>query len=58
MQKLVSIYLSSDSRDKVEEHLDEYLSDGWKIVNMCPVGTYSSSSFSGTAGFLAVTLEK
>ena len=68
MQKLVTIYLtdSSESRDRdthiknneIDEHLESYLSDGWKVINMCPVGTYSSGSFTGTSGFLSVVIEK
>ena len=58
MQKLVTIYLSSENNQEVQEHLSEYTKEGWRVVSMCSVGTYSAASFSGAAGFLSVLLEK
>ena len=66
MQKLISIYIdvsgydrkgglrlsNSDLHGAVQEHLDEYLSDGWKIVHLnCLPGPESG-------GWVIVAIEK
>ena len=58
MQKLITIYLSSSETKEIQEHLNDYLEDGWKVINMCPAGTYSAGSYAGAGGFLSVLLEK
>lgn len=69
MQKLVTIYLDSFAysdkkltqslRDKhglVEEHLSNYLDDGWKINEISSFG--STQTMYCTTGFVIVALEK
>lgn len=69
MQKLVTIFLSDDDDDdmEVQEHLGDYLEDGWKVKSITPFGAgaaYSSGGESDTeghcyvAGWLAVILDK
>ena len=68
MQKLVTIYLSDDSGNTCqEEHLSDYLNDGWRVVSTTAVGAGAgegaggASSFDGrsyVAGWLAVVIEK
>ncbi|MCY3018834.1 MAG: hypothetical protein NTW87_07385 [Planctomycetota bacterium] len=69
MQKLVTIYLDrraylggkmlvgplagADKHCCVEEHLKEYLADGWSVKSLCAVGGET-----GMDGWLAVVLEK
>jgi len=68
-QKLVTIFLSDDDDDdmEVQEHLQEYLEDGWKIESLHRVGTGAGYGAGGeadaeghcyVAGWLAVLLEK
>jgi hypothetical protein len=62
MQKLLTILLHDNSRDQsrhgeVEEHLREYLIDGWRVVSMASVG-HTGGQSRGTRAWLAVVLEK
>jgi len=67
MQKLVSLYLDTlgferkrsgilfsteEFHGRVEEHLGEYLEDGWKVIHMTSMPTH------GTGAWVVVTLEK
>lgn len=69
MQKLVTIYLDSSAyadqkatqtlKDKhglVEEHLSEYLGDGWTIKEISSFG--SADTIYCTTGFAIIVLEK
>lgn len=67
MQKLVTIAFNSWDglaigaakkmpHREVEEHLQDLLADGWRVILMSPVGTTGSEN--RTAGWLAVLLEK
>ncbi len=69
MQKLVTIFLSDDNDDdiEIEEHLVEYLDEGWRVAQLLPIGAgagYGSGGDSETeghcyvAGWLAVLLER
>jgi hypothetical protein len=69
MQKLVTIFLSDDDDEdmEVQEHLDDYLEEGWTIRSMVPFGAgagYGTGGESDTdghcyvAGWLSVLLEK
>lgn len=69
MQKLVTIFLSDDDDDdmEVQEHLEEYLDEDWRIVSVTPIGTGAGSGAGGgaddeghcyVAGWIAVVLEK
>ncbi len=69
MQKLVTIFLSDDDDDdmEVQEHLEEFLEDGWHIQTMTPLGAGAGYGAGGesdaeghcyVAGWLAVVLEK
>lgn len=69
MQKLVTIYLDghaymddkwvkgthADKHGLVEEYLEDYLTDGWRVVSLFGFG---SASGIDARGWLAVTLEK
>jgi hypothetical protein len=69
LQKLVTVYLDghaymddkwvkathADKHGFVEEHLQDDLSDGWKIVSLFGFG---SASGMDARGWLAVVLEK
>ena len=68
MQKLVTIYLDNtaygkpsvigcyaDKHAAVEEHLHEYLSDGWQVRSLFGLGGTSGLS---AQGWLAVVLER
>ena len=65
MQKFVTIYLDnatygapkapgcySDNHGLVEEHLAEYLSDGWRVVTFFGVGGAASPACQGWFGVL------
>ena len=70
MQKLVTVYLDNgaykqdhmivthfaDVHGTIEEHLGEYLKDGWTIKSMTGFGGHSQSI--SVRGWLAVVLEK
>jgi len=69
MQKLVTIFLSDDDDDDIEvqEHLGEYLDDGWAVKSITPFGTGAGYAGGGeseseghcyVAGWLAVVIEK
>ena len=69
MQKLVTIFISDDDDEdmEVQEHLDDYLEEGWTIRSMVPFGAgagYGTGGESDTdghcyvAGWLSVLLEK
>lgn len=66
MQKLVTIYLSDlgETGEKgIKEHLDRYLSDGWTVKSIVPVGAGTgaggeSRDYGYIAAWLAVLLEK
>jgi hypothetical protein len=62
MQKLVTILLHDSSKAhghhaRVEEHLEEFLVDGWRVVSMTPVG-HTGGQSRGTRAWLAVVLEQ
>jgi hypothetical protein len=70
MQKLVTVYLDNhsymgekwlkgshaDRHGFIEEHLNEDLSDGWKITSLFGLG--GANEGMGARGWLAVVLEK
>jgi hypothetical protein len=58
MQKLVSLCLSGYDlkHGKVQEHLGEYLSQGWRIVTVKMAG--SSSTAEAAVAWVVVVLEK
>lgn len=64
MQKLITIPLDDDNEEdmKIREHLTEYLENGWRIVQVIPVGsgvgTADEEAGGYVAGWLAVLLEK
>ena len=65
MQKFVTIYLHDYNVSlklcESHEHLEEYLADGWKIVEFTPVGIPSPSGYihyQGTRVWIVVLLEK
>jgi len=69
MQKLVTIFLSDDDDDdmEVQEHLDEYLEEGWHVVSLTPFGAGAGYGGGGesdseghcyVAGWLGILLEK
>jgi hypothetical protein len=67
MQKLVTFFLSDDDDDDIEvqEHLDDYLEDGWSVKSVTPMGAGCGQSGGEdadghcyVAGWLAVVLEK
>lgn len=62
MQKLLTIYLDKwanqvESKDhgRVEEHLNDYLEAGWKVVSVSGLGGAQSS---WVRGWVTVVLEK
>jgi hypothetical protein len=69
MQKLLTIYLdnlaylggkwlantNADKHGLVEEHLTEYLSDGWKIASVVGIGGAADVA---ARGWIVVVLEK
>ena len=70
MQKLVTIYLDNAAYSEgkfisnptkchllVEEHLREYLSEGWKICSLTGFGG-GADSVTSVRGWLGVVLEK
>ena len=70
MQKLVTIYLDNAAYSEgkfisnptkshllVEEHLKEYLADGWKVLSITGFGG-GSESVTGVRGWLGVLLQK
>ena len=68
MQKLVTIAFNAwdglvigkapkkMEHGEIEEHLQDLLADGWRVISMAPVGT--SGGDGRTSGWLAVLLEK
>jgi hypothetical protein len=56
MQKLVTVWLGSPG-SAVNEHLNEYLGDGWRVKSMVGVGMAAAENELAN-GFLAVLLEK
>jgi hypothetical protein len=70
MQKLVTVYLDNgayaggrmlvgsfgDKHGLVEEHLQSYLGDGWRIISVSGVGGHGELLVA--SGWLAVVLEK
>lgn len=69
MQKLVTLFLSDDDDDDIEvqEHLEEYLEDGWQIESITTLGAGAGYGAGGeseaeghcyVAAWLAVVLEK
>jgi hypothetical protein len=69
MQKLVTVYLDNlsyvqgkwrkaahgDQHGLVEEHLEEYLSQGWKITD---IHSFGGSADVAAKGWIVVLLEK
>ena len=66
MQKLITIYLDDDEDINLEEreHLNPYLSEGWKVANITPLGgAYGMSPDAGiekvgALGWFAVVIER
>ena len=69
MQKLVTIFLADHDDDDmdVQEHLENYLEDGWSIESVTPFGAGVGRSPGGEsdedgecylAGWLAVVLKR
>lgn len=70
MQKLLTIYLDTmvylgdkwiagshaDKHGSVQEHLQEYLQDGWRVVSMTALGGANDNL--NARGWIAVVLEK
>lgn len=70
MQKLVTVYLDTmaymgekwlaashaDKHGSVQEHLQPYLQDGWRIVSLTALGGANDSM--NARGWIAVVLEK
>ena len=60
LQKLVTIYISTAAKNpkhrQVEEYLEEYFAEGWKIKQMTALG--GSNGGGGMEGWIAVLLEK
>lgn len=58
MQKLVTICLNGYNLEHgvVEEHLSEYLADGWRITSVCAAGG-SAGAHSATV-WVTVVLER
>lgn len=66
MQKLITIYLDNskysdkkpnDKHGFVEEHIKDYLSEGWHITSITSFGG-GGGSYNNVNGWLAVLLEK
>ncbi len=69
MQKLVTIFLSDDDDDDMDlqEHLEDYLEEGWTIVSVTALGAGAGNGAGGesddeghsyVAAWMAVLLEK
>jgi nitrogenase subunit NifH len=56
MQKLVTVYLREGQNSKVEEHLQDYLEDGWRIVSVAAAG--GGSNPGAGCAWAVVVLEK
>jgi hypothetical protein len=58
MQKLVTLYLNAVKvkHGTVEEHLSDYLSEGWRIVSIAIAG--GAGGFESTSAWTAIVLEK
>ena len=58
MQKLVTVHLRENLklRVEVEEHLQDYLQDGWRIVSVAAAGAGSTPGAS--CAWVVVVLEK
>jgi hypothetical protein len=58
MQKVVSLFLSAwkVEHGAVEEHLDAYLSDGWRVQSVAAAG--GTDSINGLNTWVVVVLEK
>jgi hypothetical protein len=56
MQKLVTVYLRESLNSKVEEHLQDYLQDGWGIVSVAAAG--GGSNPGAGCAWVVVVLEK
>lgn len=58
MQKVVTLYLSAWKREHgvTEEHLADYLSDGWRVVSVTSAG--GTDSINGLNSWVVVVLEK
>ena len=55
MQKLVTIFIN---HDKTQEHLQEELKDGWRIVRVTGIGLAFDEDLEDNTGYFAVVLEK
>lgn len=65
MQKLLTINIDDDNDEDlgVKEHLTEYLEEGWKVLNITPLGgaygfQQEGEERVGALGWIAVVLEK
>jgi hypothetical protein len=56
MQKLVTVRLRETDKQRIEEHLHDYLQEGWTIVSVAAAGG-SSNPGCGCA-WVVVLLEK
>ncbi len=57
-QRLITIYMTTlvDEDRGVQEHLDEYLQDGWRVVAITPIG--SAGDGDELAAWFAVLLQR
>lgn len=58
-QRLITIYMTEgvDEDRGLQEHLGDYLQDGWRIVSVTPIGSGVGSEDTLTAWF-AVVLQR
>lgn len=57
-QKLVSIYMNGSRSTTKEEHLNEYLKDGWRITQVTALNGAGGCDQSYVYGWVFVVLEK
>lgn len=63
-QKVVSIYFDVShtigghkaAHGEIEEHLEPYLADGWRVTTLTPLGSAGGSA--STSGWLVALLER
>ena len=65
MQKLLTLWLAESTRSekigKVQEHLSDYLNNGWKVVSITAFGgtvLYEASIRGDSIGCFAIVIEK
>ena len=58
-QKLVTVALTGcDYHGQVLEHLDNYLSQGWRVVSVTPPGGAGGGKAEEFGGWIVVVLER